>query len=101
MTRWGFRVLAEFPGGWLSLAPEGGGPHSPCAVKLSCAVLLAVGCGLTLSACETVDDRRAGGGAFGNSYLGKRLDSNNPDLDDNPDERGKTAPPSYQRWRNE
>ena len=25
----------------------------------------------------------------------------NPNLEDNPDEKGKTAAPSYQRWRHE
>jgi hypothetical protein len=54
-----------------------------------------------MCSCETVDDRKAGGGAFEDSYLGKRLDSNNPSLEDNPNEKGKTAVPSYQQWRHE
>jgi len=29
------------------------------------------------------------------------LDSNNPNLEDNQDAKGKTAPPSYTQWRHE
>ncbi|MCS5539173.1 MAG: hypothetical protein VYC57_02365 [Verrucomicrobiota bacterium] len=70
-------------------------------MKLAFFMLLSVGCVLAMCSCETVDVHKAGGGAFDNSYLGKRLDSNNPSLEDNPNERGKTAVPSYQQWRQE
>ena len=89
------------PGPLLSLAPTGAGGHSALAVKLAFFVLLSAGLGLVMCSCETVDDRKAGGGAFEDSYLGKRLDSNNPSLEDNPNEKGKTAVPSYQQWRHE
>ena len=49
--------------------------------------------------CETVPDRKAGGGAFDDSYLSRRLDSNNPDLTGNKTKEGKTAVPSYSQWR--
>ncbi len=91
----------DFPGPWLSLAPTGARRHSAGAVKLAFYVLLSACSGLVMCSCETVDDRKAGGGAFEDSYLGKRLDSNNPRLEDNPNEKGKTAVPSYQRWRHE
>jgi hypothetical protein len=57
--------------------------------------------GLAVSSCESVDERHAGGGAFDDSYLGKRLDSNNPNLEDNQDEKGKTRVKSYSQWRHE
>ena len=80
----------------LSLAVRLWHPHSPAdmmrtPLMLSCAAL-----GLSLSACQTVDDRSAGGGAFDDSHLARRLDSNNPDLGDD-----KDAPraESYEQWR--
>ncbi len=91
----------DSPGPLLSLAPTGARGHSPGAVKPAFFVLLSACSGLVMCSCETVDDRKAGGGAFEDSYLGKRLDSNNPRLEDNPNEKGKTAVPSYQRWRHE
>lgn len=64
-------------------------------------LLLGVGFGLALSSCETVHPRKAGGGAYDDSYLSKRLDSNNPNLEDHQNEKGKILPPSYNRWRTE
>lgn len=63
--------------------------------------LLGAGLGLALCSCETVHHRQAGGGAFDDSYLGQRLDSNNPSLEENQDEEGKPIPPSYSQWRHE
>ncbi len=73
--------------------------HSPGSLKRAIFLLMSAGFGLAMSSCETVDDRRAGGGAFDDSYLGRRLDSNNPSLEDNQNEKGKTAVPSYGQWR--
>ena len=87
--------------GALSLAPVVAEGHSPPAVKLTSFLLLSAAAGLAMCSCETVDDRKAGGGAFEDSYLGKRLDSNNPSLEDNSNEKGKTAAPSYQQWRHD
>jgi hypothetical protein len=70
-------------------------------MRAICCSLICVGLGLAMSSCETVDHRHAGGGAFDDSYLGQRLDSNNPNLEDNQNERGKTMPPSYGQWRHE
>ena len=70
-------------------------------MRALCCSLLCAGLGLVMSSCETVDDRYAGGGAFDDSYLGQRLDSNNPSLEDNQDEKGKTMPPSYRQWRHD
>lgn len=61
--------------------------------------LICAAVGLAFCSCETVDHQYSGGGAFGDSYLGKRLDSNNPSLEDNQNEKGKTMPPSYEQWR--
>tara|TARA_B100000519_G_scaffold195449_1_gene200513 strand:+ start:569 stop:835 length:267 start_codon:yes stop_codon:yes gene_type:complete len=85
----------------LSLAPFPAQGHSQPALKRAFFLLLSATCGVGLMSCETVEDRKAGGGAFDDSQLGRRLDSNNPNLEDNPDEKGKTAAPSYQRWRHE
>jgi len=63
--------------------------------------LICAGLGLAFCSCESVNSRTAGGGAFDDSYLGRRLDSNNPNLEDNQDEKGKTAPRSYNQWRHE
>ena len=52
-------------------------------------LLLSAGLGLALSSCETVNDRQAGGGAFDDSYLGRQLDSNNPNLEVNRDRQGQ------------
>ena len=54
-----------------------------------------------MSSCETPHAHKAGGGAFSDSYLGQRLDSNNPNLEENQNEKGKTIPPSYGQWRHE
>ncbi|MDA0767177.1 MAG: hypothetical protein O3A87_06900 [Verrucomicrobia bacterium] len=52
--------------------------------------------GLLLSACQTVDSRAAGGGAYDDSHLARRLDSNNPDVGDAKDHpRAET----YEQWR--
>ncbi len=67
----------------------------------STCILVCAGLGLALCSCQTVDSHTAGGGAFDDSYLGQRLDSNNPNLEDNQDAKGKTAPPSYTQWRHE
>ena len=75
--------------------------HSRRALKRAFFLLLSATCGLGMISCETVDDRKAGGGAFDDSQLGRRLDSNNPNLEDNPNEKGKTAVPSYQQWRHD
>ncbi len=47
------------------------------------------------SSCETVPDRTAGGGAYDDSELARKLDSNNPAID------LKDAPSaaSYEQWR--
>ena len=47
------------------------------------------------SACETVPDHKAGGGAYDDSHLARQLDSNNPALDT------KDAPSaaSFEQWR--
>lgn len=58
---------------------------------ISCAAL-----GLLLSACQVVDDHVAGGGAYDDSHLARKLDSNNPDVGDDSDQpRAK----SYEQWR--
>jgi len=50
---------------------------------------------VTLASCQSVPDRKAGGGAFDDSYLAQRLDSNHPTL------RNDDAPSaeSYEQWR--
>jgi hypothetical protein len=50
---------------------------------------------LVLASCQSVPERTAGGGAFDESYLAQRLDSNNPDLGD--DDSPSAA--SYHQWR--
>ena len=51
------------------------------------------------TSCESVPDKTAGGGAFDDSYLSRRLDSNNPDLSGNRTADDKPAVPSYDQWR--
>ena len=71
-------------------------------MKRAINLLFGVGLVLALSSCETnVDRHKAGGGAFDDSQLGRRLDSNNPNLDDNTNEKGKIAPRSYEQLRYE
>jgi hypothetical protein len=89
------------PGRSLSLARPRRAGHSARALKRAFCLLLCAGLGLAVSSCESVDERHAGGGAFDDSYLGKRLDSNNPNLEDNQDEKGKTRVKSYSQWRHE
>ncbi|MGC6464218.1 MAG: hypothetical protein ACON38_20245 [Akkermansiaceae bacterium] len=48
-----------------------------------------------LTSCESTDSRRAGGGAFDDSEMARKLDAN-AHLDD-PDTPGKR---SYDQWRN-
>ena len=88
-------------GGLLSLAPPCDGSHSPCALKRALCLLFGAGLGLAMSSCETLEAPAVQGGAFDDSYLGKRLDSNNPNLEDNQNEKGKTAAPSYSQWRHD
>jgi hypothetical protein len=52
--------------------------------------------GLLLSACQTVDSRTAGGGAYDESQLARELDSNNPGIEDHLDEPGAE---SFEQWR--
>ena len=56
---------------------------------------LAVISGLTLSSCESINSKRAGGGAFDESEWGRKLDANShlPDPDI-PRER------TFEEWRN-
>lgn len=70
-------------------------------MRALCCSLLGAVLGLAVSSCETIDDRSAGGGAFDDSYLGPRLNANNPSLEDNQDDKGKTLPQSYSQWRHE
>ncbi|MGC6427324.1 MAG: hypothetical protein ACON5H_10065 [Akkermansiaceae bacterium] len=59
--------------------------------------LLSLASGLTLFvSCESTDSRKAGGGAFDDSYLGPRLDANAP-LDD----PSAPASDSYEQWRDQ
>jgi hypothetical protein len=67
-------------------------------MRTFCIILAGFGVVLGTS-CETTPDRAAGGGAFDDSYLSRRLDSNNPDLSGNLNEKGKPAVPSYEQWR--
>ena len=50
---------------------------------------------LLLASCQSVPERTAGGGAFDESYMAQRLDSNNPDLGD----EDSPAAASYHQWR--
>lgn len=59
-------------------------------------LLICAALALVLTSCQTVDDRAAGGGAYDDSDLARRLDSNNPDLGDDPD---AAAAESYEQWR--
>jgi hypothetical protein len=56
--------------------------------------ILAVGFVSTLASCESTNSRRAGGGAFDESELGRKLDANSH-LDD-PEIPGDR---SYDQWR--
>jgi len=48
-----------------------------------------------LTSCESTNSRRAGGGAFDESDLGRKLDANIPlDAPDSPKSRS-----SYEQWR--
>lgn len=69
-------------------------------MRTICSLIL-TGLVLALCSCETTPDHRAGGGAFDDSYLSRRLDSNNPNLESNQNHKGKTAAPSYSQWRHE
>jgi len=56
---------------------------------------LAVISGLALSSCESINSKRAGGGAFDESELGRKLDANSHLPDPHiPGER------SFEEWRN-
>ena len=70
-------------------------------MRAFCCSLICAGFGLAFSSCETVDERHAGGGAFEDSYLSQRLDSNNPSLEENQNGKGKTVPQSYGQWRHD
>jgi hypothetical protein len=63
--------------------------------------LIGASLGVAKCSCESSVRRGWGGGAFDDSYLSQRLDSNNPNLEDNQDEKGKTVPRSYGQWRHE
>lgn len=52
--------------------------------------------GLLLNACQTVDDRMAGGGAFDESRMARALDSNKADLGD---EKDHPRAESFEQWR--
>ncbi len=58
---------------------------------ISCAAL-----GLLLSACQTVDSRTAGGGAYDESLMARNLDSNKADLGD---EKDAPRAESFEQWR--
>ena len=88
-------------GTYLELVEEFFRPHSLGALKRAFFLLFGAGLGLVMCSCQAVDDHRAGGGAFEHGYLGRTLDSNNPNLEDTHDEKGKTAPLSHSRWRHE
>lgn len=70
------------------------------------ATLTLIGAGLLMAvtSCETTTpDRKGGGGAFDESYLAQRLDSNHPDPEANPDPSGRkvSAPTSHMQWKEE
>ena len=54
---------------------------------------------LAVLSCDTTPDRTAGGAAFGDSYLSRRMDSGTPNLERNRDSEGNTRAPSYNHWR--
>lgn len=87
--------------GVFGLPTVGRGCILPPDLMRSLCSLICAGLGLALCSCETIDSQTAGGGAFDDSYLSQRLDSNNPNLEENQNEKGKTAPPSYNQWRHD
>jgi len=58
-------------------------------------LLITAGLAVALASCQSVPERTAGGGAFDDTYLGPRLDSNNPELGD----EDSPSPASYEQWR--
>ena len=83
---------------FLSLAVPDPAAHSSGAMRPLCTLL---GSALTLAvlSCESTPDRRAGGAAFDEGYLPRRMDSGTPNLERNRDSEGNTRAPSYNQWR--
>lgn len=79
----------------LRLADEEGEAHIAPEMTRTTILLFTAVVAVALASCESVPERKAGGGAFDESYLAPRLDSNNPDLGDEESPRAE----SYEQWR--
>lgn len=92
---WRIRGVGKWTPSLLRLADQGREAHiAPEMMRTSLLLFTAV-LALVLASCQSVPERTAGGGAFDESYLAPRLDSNNPDLGD----EDSPAAASYHQWR--
>ena len=97
----GFRTGNGPSGKWnpllLRLADRVGEAHIPREMTRTSLLLFTAVLAVALASCQSVPPRTAGGGAFDDTFLGPRLDSNNPDLGD----EDTPAPGSYEQWRDQ
>jgi hypothetical protein len=97
----GFRTGDGPAGKWnpllLRLADRVGEAHIPREMTRTSLLLFTAVLAVALASCQSVPERTAGGGAFDDTFLGPRLDSNNPDLGD----EETPAPGSYEQWRDQ
>jgi len=71
-------------------------PHIPAEMTRTPLLLFtAATAAFAFASCETVPDRKAGGGAYDDSQLARKLDSNAAVLD----ARDAPAAVSYEQWR--